>query len=144
MWGKQMWKEIRELAEEVEEGGSVRLMCHCRQERHEVRERKGDMPCHLEPIADMIEKAAGEIRRGKGYAGDNGKKRRREDEERREGSRENVRGRGREEGGEAMDTKERNRPEEGKERRPSARSRRRDKKRQRTRAAMSEEEGKNQ
>ena len=42
MWGKRMWREMRELAEEVDEGGSVRLMCHCRQERHEVRERKGD------------------------------------------------------------------------------------------------------
>lgn len=157
-WGIRMWKEIKELAEEVEAGGSVRLMCHCRQERHpdwrggaKGERHRGDTPCHLEPMADTIESIAERIRKGRGYGkeGDDegrvrggnvemeeaGEAKQPGDGEKKEGDEENARGGEEMESGEAMDTEETDRPNQGegrkkkRKKRSSQRSRQRGQKR---------------
>ena len=54
--GEAKWKRVEELGEEVERGGSIRLLCHCRWTRRE------HMPecraCHGEPLAKCIERVA--------------------------------------------------------------------------------------
>ena len=60
-----MRAEMETLAEEVEEGGSIRLMGRKRSSRWGNEE--GDEPCHLQPMAEHIETIARRIREGKGY-----------------------------------------------------------------------------